>query len=952
MLAWSFIFLLCIWENVSGQIRYSIPEELEHGAFVGNVARDLGLDVNELANRNLRLMSEANERYFKVNLANGELRVNAKIDREKLCGQNARCVLTNDIIIENPVELYSAEVEILDINDNSPSFSDDELHLEIVESVPQGTRFLLPSAHDPDVGTNSINTYHLNANQHFALEVKNSSDGSITAVLVLTKALDREALATHRLTLTAIDGGIPVKSGTSQIIITVLDVDDNWPVFEQAVYKVRLLENVPVGTLVIKLNATDLDEGSHGDISYSFSSSTPARVRDLFSLGSKMGEMRVKGVLDFEENNLYEINIEAKDSIHFAVCKVIVEIIDVNDNAPEVTLMSVSTPVREDVQPGTVVALMRVTDRDSGVNGQFQCQIPHDLPFNLKTSLKNTYTLTTSHILDREMASQYTVHITCTDAGSPPLPTNKTILVQVSDINDNPPRFAQLSYTVYVPENNPPGSSIGAVSALDPDLNQNSHVAYSILNSQVHNMPAPAYVSINSDTGVIYSQRSFDYEELKSFQVYVQARDAGFPLLDSNVTVNVIVLDQNDNAPHIISPLTKNNSRITLPRSADPGYLVTKVMAADADSGQNARLSYQLLQATDSGLFSVAHGSGEIRTNRRFVEKDDPMHKLVVLVKDNGHPSLSATVTINLLITDSGAETLSDQIPQSQDVRPTSNLAFYLIITLASTSSILLVVLIVLIATMCHSDRNRSRCCDFSPSCCNLKRWHADDTFPNSHLYFQTVPDYKGTPHFVELVGNGSLSRTYSYKVRPNQLSSKGDFVFLAPYNTATLQNDVANTDTLLAEWRGELTNNWKNPHSEVGQLNSDWRASEPHIVGKISSQCLEENLTQDEVKREFNRRHTAAADVDYIKASPDLEDGIPTWAPRFGTQHLGNLEPDEYQSNIYMGGTPVMLSSKQDQVAKQDGQHSASSTRKKKKRTKRSEKRESKAAKEESQNE
>ncbi|XP_067900190.1 protocadherin gamma-C5-like isoform X2 [Heterodontus francisci] len=862
MLAWSFILLLCIWKNVSGQIRYSIPEELEHGAFVGNVARDLGLDVNELANRKLRLMSETNERYFKVNLDNGELRVNVKIDREKLCGQNAKCVLTNDIIIETPVELYSAEVEILDINDNSPSFSNDELRLEIVESVPLGTRFLLPSAHDPDVGTNSISTYHLNANQLFALEVKNSSDGSITAVLVLTKALDREALATHRLLLTAIDGGIPVRSGTSQIIITVLDVDDNWPVFDQAVYKVKLPENVPIGTLVIKLNATDLDEGSNGDISYSFSSSTPARVRDLFSLGSKVGEMRVKGVLDFEENNLYEINIEAKDSIHFAVCKVIVEIIDVNDNAPEVTLMSVSTPVREDAQPGTVVALMRVTDRDSGVNGQSQCQIPRDLPFNLKTSLKNTYTLTTSHTLDREMASQYTVNIVCTDTGSPPLPTNKTIVVQISDINDNAPRFSQLSYTVYVPENNPAGSSIGSVSALDPDQNLNSHVVYSILNSPIHNMPASAYVSINSGTGVIYSQRSFDYEQLKNFKVHVQARDAGFPTLDSNVTVNVIVLDQNDNTPQIISPLTKNNSGINLPRSADPGSLVTKVMAVDADSGQNSRLSYQLLQATDSGLFTVAHSSGEIRTIRRFVEKDDPIQKLVVLVKDNGHPSLSSTVTISLLITDSGSETLSDQIPQPPDIRPTSNLAFYLIITLASTSSILLVVLIVLIVTMCHSDRSRSRCCESSPSCCNLKPWDTNDTFPSSHLYLQTVPDYKGSPHFVELVGNGSLSRTYSYKVRPNQLSSKGDFVFLTPYNTATLQNDAANTDTLLAEWRGELTNNWKNPHSEVGQLNTDWRSSEPHIVGKISSQCLEENLSQGEVKREFNRRHTAAAGI------------------------------------------------------------------------------------------
>ncbi|XP_051869368.1 protocadherin beta-15-like [Pristis pectinata] len=955
MLTWSFIFLLCICKDVSGQIRYSILEELEPGAFVGNVAKDLGLDVKDLANRKPRIMSEANEWYFKVNFDNGDLCVNVKIDREKVCGQSSKCVLSNEIMVDNPLELISAEIEILDINDNSPSFSNEELRLDIVESVAPGTSFLLPSAHDPDVGINSISTYHLTTNQHFALEVKNSSDGSITAVLVLTKSLDREEQATHRLLLTAFDGGTPVRSGTAKITINVLDVDDNWPVFDQAVYKVKLPENVPIGTLVIKLNATDLDEGSNGDINYFFSSSTPARVRDLFSLGTKTGEMRIKGTLDFEESSFYEINVEAKDSVHFSLCRVIVEISDVNDNAPELTLMSVTSPIREDEPIATFVALMRVADRDSAANGQAQCHIAKGLPFNLKTSKKNTYTLVTSRTLDREVAAQYMVDIVCTDTGTPPLSTNKTILIQISDVNDNAPRFAQVSYTVYVPENNAAGSSIGSVSAVDPDQYKNSHVTYSILNSQIHNVPVSAYVAINSGTGVIYSQRSFDYEEVKNFQVHVQARDAGSLPLDSNVTVNVIILDQNDNAPQVISPMTKNNSEIRLPRSADPGYLVTKVMAVDADSGQNARLSYQLLQATDSGLFTVAPGSGEIRTARPMVEKDDYIHQLVVMVKDNGHPPLSTTVTINLLITDGGVDTLRDQTTQPQDIRHGSNLAFYLIITLASTSSILLVVLIVLIVTMCHSDRSRSSCCESSPSCCNLRRWDRSNTYPNSHVYLQTVPDYKGSPHFVELVGNGSLSRTYSYKVRPNQLSNKGDFLFLAPYNVATLQNDAGNTDTLLAEWRRELTSDWKNLSSEVGQLNTDWHSSEPHIVGKISSQCLEENLTQDEIKREFNRRHTAitsGADVDYIKASPDLEDGIPSWAPRFASQNLETMEPDEYQSNIYMGGSPVMLSSKQDKAVKQDRQHSASSTKKKKKRTKRSEKRESKSATEEPQNE
>ncbi|XP_069754146.1 protocadherin gamma-A2-like isoform X2 [Narcine bancroftii] len=955
MLTWSFLFLFCVCKEVSGQIRYSIHEELERGACVGNVAKDLGLDAEALANRTPRIMSESSEQYFTVNPQNGNLCVNVPIDREKLCGQSQPCVLSPEIMLDDPVELHSAEVEIWDINDHSPSFSNQELRLEIVESVAPGTSFLLPSAHDPDVGSHSISTYHLNANGHFALEVKNSSDGSRTAVLVLTKSLDREEQATHRLLLTAIDGGTPVRSGTAKIHINVIDVDDNWPVFDQPVYKVKLPENVPVGTLVIKLNASDVDEGSHGDISYFFSNSNPSRVRDLFLLGAKTGEMRIKGRMDFEESSFYEINVEAKDSVHFTLCKVRVEISDVNDNAPELTLLSVTSPIREDEPIGTFVALMRVTDRDSAENGRTRCHIPMDLPFDLKSSKKNTYTLVTSRPLDRELAAQYTIDIVCTDSGTPRLSANKTILLHISDVNDNAPRFAQGSSTVYVPENNPAGASIGSVSALDPDQSKNSHVTYSILNSQIQNVPASAYISINPDTGVIYSQRSFDYEEVKNFQVLVQARDAGSPTLDGNVTLKVIILDQNDHAPQVVSPLTKNNSEVRLPLSADPGSLVTKVVAVDADSGQNARLSYQLLQATDLGLFIVAPSSGEIRTARPIVEKDDNRHRLVVVVRDNGHPPLSTTVTINLLITDDAMETHRDQTTQPRDTHHGPNLAFYLIITLASTSSILLVVLIVLIVTMCHSDGRGSSCCESSPSCCNLRRWDRNDTFPNPHVYLQTVPDYKGSPHFVELVGNGSLSRTYSYKVRPNQLSNKGDFLFLAPYNATTLQNDAGNTDSLLAEWRRGLTNEWKNLSSEVGQLNTDWHSSDTHIVGKISSQCLEENITQDEIKREFNRRHTAltsGADMDYIKASPDLEDGIPSWAPRFASQNLEAMEPDEYQSNIYMGGSPVMLACKQDKAVKQDRQPSASSTKKKKKRSKRSEKRESRSTTEEPLNE
>uniref|UniRef100_A0A672YMC5 Protocadherin gamma-C3 n=1 Tax=Sphaeramia orbicularis TaxID=375764 RepID=A0A672YMC5_9TELE len=708
---------------VLAQIRYSIPEELEHGAFVGNIAEDLGLDVARLSARRFRIVSGAKKQYLEVNLENGILFVNEKIDREELCERSPSCFLHLQVVIENPLELYRVEVEILDVNDNSPSFPWSEFNLDITESAAPGSCFPLESAQDQDVGTNSLRSYQLSANEHFILNIQTRNDGTL-------------------------------------ITITVLDANDNVPVFDRSVYRASLVENAPRGTLVLKLNATDLDEGSNGEVTYAFSGHAPLKVRELFSVDPYTGEIRVKGVVDYEKASVYELYVQAKDRGPSAVAvhgKVLVDILDVNDNAPEVILTSVSTPVQEDAPPGTVIAVISVMDRDSGENGNVDCQIPSNVPFQLHSSFKNYYTLVTSEFLDRESVSEYNITLTARDLGSPSLSTRKTILVQVSDINDNPPRFSQPSYTVYVTENNAPGASICSVTAFDPDSNQNAYLSYSILEGQIQGMPVSTYVSINSDNGNIYALRSFDYEQLRNFQILVQAQDAGFPPLASNVTVNVFVLDQNDNAPVIISPLPKNGTVATevVPRSVDAGYLVTKITALDADAGQNSRLSYQVLQATDPGLFSVALYTGEIRTIRRLVEKDATRQRLVILVKDNGQPPLSATVSIVLTVVDSVPESLSDFGDLTLSPQPPSNLALYLIVSLSTISLIFLVAIIVLAAVKCYKDRET--------------------------LSGYNLPPFALPTNCMEVNGNSSLSQSYCYKVCLTPESAKSDFMFLKP---------------------------------------------------------------------------------------------------------------------------------------------------------------------------
>lgn len=825
-------FFACLLDAVRGQLRYSIPEELEHGAFVGNIAEDLGLDLDKLSARRFRIVSGAKRQYVEVNLENGVLFVNERIDREELCEQSLSCSFHLQVVIENPLELYRVEIEILDVNDNSPGFPWTEFNLDISESAAPGSRFPLESAQDLDVGSNSLRTYLLSVNDHFLLDIQTRSDGSKFAELVLQTPLDREQQSAHQMVLTAVDGGAPERSGTAQIDITVLDANDNAPVFDQSFYRVRLAENAPKGTVVIKLNASDLDEGANADITYSFSGHAPIKVRQLFSVDARTGEIKVKGVIDYEKARMHEIYVQAKDKGPSAVavhCKVLVNVLDKNDNLPEVILTSVSTPVQEDAPPGTVIAVISVTDKDSGENGNVDCEIPHHVPFQLHSSFKNYYTLVTSDFLDRETVAEYNITLTARDMGSPPLFTRKTLLVQVSDVNDNAPHFKQPSYTVYLTENNAPGASICSVTALDPDSGQNAYLSYSIIDADIQAMPVSTYVSINSDNGNIYALRSFDHEQLKNFQITVQAQDAGFPPLHQNVSVNIYILDQNDNAPVIVSPVAQNGTAPirAVPRSADAGHLVTKIRAADADAGQNSRLLYQMLQATDPSLFSVALYTGEIRTIRQLVEKDPTRHRLVILVKDNGQPPLSATVSIILSVVDSLPDSQPDLGDLSQSLHHSSNFALYLIVSLSAISFTFLVAIIVLVAVRKLKGRPSSRESNFpsiSPRCCcccsRAETHTTTEVFKKSNLNVRMSTSAEANGGGGG--GGGAMPQVYCYKMCLTPESSKSDFMFLKPYSPvmSAQQNNAKSTDYLTSGWsaldRNELANNRAATPNEV----------------------------------------------------------------------------------------------------------------------------------------
>ncbi len=720
-----FLLLLCLADGVVSQIRYSVPEEADQGTFVGNIAEDLGLDLTKLTSRRFQVVPSSRTPYLEVNLENGVLFVNEKIDRERICKQSASCLLHLEVFLENPLELFRVEIEVVDINDNPPSFPETDITVEISESATPGTRFPLESAFDPDVGSNALRTYDITNNNNFYLDVQTQTDGNKFAELVLEKPLDREQQAMHRYVLTAVDGGQPPRTGTALLVVRVLDSNDNVPVFDQPVYSVNLAENAPVGTLVIQLNATDSDEGPNGEVIYSFSNHISSRVKELFDVDARTGRIEVRGEVDFEESSLYQIYVQAKDMGPNAVpahCKVLVKVTDVNDNAPEIIFSTVTESVSENAATGTVIALLSVTDKDSEDNGQTHVEILGDVPFKLKTSFRNYYTIVTDGPLNRETVEAYTVTVVARDKGISSLSTSKSIKVHVSDENDNAPTFMQPIYDVYVTENNVPGAYIYAVSAVDPDVGQNAYITYSIVECEIQGMSVVTYVSINSENGYLYALRSFDYEQLKDFSFMVQARDSGSPELWSNATVNVIIVDQNDNAPSVIAPLGKNGTaREPLPRSAEPGYLVTRIVAMDADDGENARLSYSIQRGNENGMFRMDWRTGELRTARRVSVKRDPqqLYELLIEVRDHGQPPMSCSAVVQVTLVDSLVEGHSGGRGTSKAKDASLDLTLILIIALGSVSFIFLLAMIVL-AVRCQKDKklNIYNTCLASDCCC------------------------------------------------------------------------------------------------------------------------------------------------------------------------------------------------------------------------------------------
>ncbi|XP_076026081.1 protocadherin-8-like [Genypterus blacodes] len=699
-------------------IRYQTNEEDGAGTVIGNLAKDMSLSRSHSSKTNFRMIKQFNDSFIRVRESDGELTVGERIDRERLCRHTLPCLITFDVVnfSKDRYKLIHVEVEVKDINDNSPEFPSRESLVEISENAALGSRVPLDPAVDADVGSNYIQSYQISVNSHFSIDVLLRADGVKYAELVLMKELDRETQSFYAVELVATDGGYPYRSGSTKINIKVTDFNDNSPVFDQNSFSVSLPEDAPVGTVILDLNAVDADEGLNAEVVYGFGKQVSSEIRELFRVDNKSGRLTLRSPVDFEEKSTYELDVQASDlgaNPTPSACKIVIHVTDVNDNAPEISITPMTSTatgiayISEAADRDSLVALISTLDRDSGVNSQVHCTLYGHDHFKLLQAYEDSYMIVTAAALDRERTSEYNLTVMAEDLGSPPLRKITHYTVRLSDENDNAPRFSKGVYEVSIVENNAPGAFIATVEAKDADLGNNGRITYRLLESVIMGSPINTFVSLNSVSGSVYALRSFNYEVMKQLEIHIQASDGGLPQLQSTAVIRLRIMDQNDNQPTVIEPvLYKGSAEIFLPKDAPAGYVVTQIKATDADEGINAQLSYKISEGGHLG-FSINKDTGKVHVSRQLMYDITDSVKVTVSVSDNGLPAHTSTAIIHFSFIEGSLPSLPS-LAQNDEEPFEWDMSVAIIIVLAGSCSLLLLA-IILITTICSRRKKETR---------------------------------------------------------------------------------------------------------------------------------------------------------------------------------------------------------------------------------------------------
>ena len=625
---------------------------------VGNLITDAGLmrKYNRTVLAQLRfsfLMQPSPDRnYFSVGETTGVVRSTHKIDRERICPRQDDCVIKFDVAIK-PIQFFQiikVKIEIVDINDNSPIFSEKKLYHQMSEAAEIGSGFVVPAATDMDSNNNGVARYEIHPFEgHFDLQIRRTVDSETDLRLVLRSKLDREIEDQYLITVYAIDNGDPPKTGSIDIDITILDANDNVPEFENSSYQITVLETVPVGSILLKVKATDNDAGLNGIVIYDFSKHTAHEYGHLFGIRNDTGKIILLQNLDFETGSIHLLSVTANDKGPDSLpshTSVVIHVEDVNDNVPQIKINTLtgdgSSAVSENSEVGIFVAHVSVVDADSRENGRCACALDSN-HFQLQKLYSIEFKIVTAVRFDRERKDIYTVSVTCWDHGVVPHTAVVAIPIQIIDENDNAPRFPVETLSVAIYENQEIGTEITRIEATDADAGNNGKISYK-LSDDVEGL-----FRIEEFTGLLFSTTVFDREKTQEIIFEIMAQDSGHPPQSAFIQVRLTILDLDDEKPKF--PISRYSFAVS--ENLPSGAAVGKVTAIDEDSPPFDRFSYSIDQRSDSGfLFDVDFSTGHLTTRHVLDRENCPVHCLTILAIPDDDVAYSATVSVTIYVSD------------------------------------------------------------------------------------------------------------------------------------------------------------------------------------------------------------------------------------------------------------------------------------------------------------
>ena len=544
-----------------------------------------------------------------------------------------------------PPKSSSAQVSVFvdDINDNDPRFKQQSYTFFVFENEVNRTRVGQVSATDRDAGSNAWITYHVqNPLARFVIDEN-------TGVLRTDDQLDREEAASYFMMIVATDHGLSPRTDKTAVTVIVQDRNDNSPSFEKPSYDVSIYESIQNGATVLKIVASDPDEGSNGEIRYSIGGGHLDSGKAVFGIDSITGVISTKVLLDREKKDRYILNVVAKDQgipDKDAIVMVFINILDVNDNSPRFVNNSFFVNVPEKQSIGDVVTTVTANDVDHGNNGVVRYMIDRGNSGNVFEINATSGDIILRKSLDFERKSKYELRIVAKDLGLDSKRSDLFVIVYVLDSNDNMPTFDKNPIVVSIAEGVPLNYTVTIMKADDGDSGRNSLIRYSI-DSQ---SPGDPKFTIDSSSGAVRTIGVIDRESVDEYTLKIRATDQAITeseRLSSTTTVIVIVLDVNDNKPTFVTP---NYTYVMEDEPLD--YPVITITAIDQDYRGNARVKYSIVTDDSRGKFSLHAGSGRLTLNARLNYSSKARYAMNISATDEGSPPLSSYQLLSIFVVD------------------------------------------------------------------------------------------------------------------------------------------------------------------------------------------------------------------------------------------------------------------------------------------------------------